>query len=386
VLQGLRSLVEKSLVVADTRGVRARYRLLETVRLYAQTRLDAAAGAVEMRGRHLGHYEQLVREAAAQMLGGNQGPAIAAIDPEIGNIRDALAWGLSQPQHLDQAASLAAAMRPYWLFRGVFSEAREWLARAVEVTRGRAPETQAAVMCSLGVFTHQMTDFMTARRLLAEGLSCLPSTDLAGRSFTLGFLSFNHAATGELDAADRIAGDALAIAEQLGDDYLAAVALVGRGVTRAMAGDAGGAATTLEQAVTRIERSGERFMITYVFANLGLQRFLAGRPAAAAAAFLQSLRISREISNQRAVGGCLEGLGYIAVEADARWASRLMGAAEAAREATATPLFPQWKSAHARSVAALEKRLGPDLTRREWAAGGQMDLEELVADILLHQS
>ena len=386
VLEGLHNLVEKSLVVADTRGVRARYRLLETVRLYAQARLDGTIGADSVRHRHLSHYERLVREAAPQMLGSQQVPAIAAIELEIGNIREALDWGLAEPDGVEQAVSLATAMQPYWLFRGLLSEGREWLERAVDVTRGHSPETLAPTVCALGVFSHQVTDFSTARGFLVGGLSCLPTDDLVRRSFTLGFLSFNYAMTGEFDAADRISAEALALAEQLYDDYLAGVALLGRGIARAMGGLAGDAAATLEEALRRIERSGERFMISYVSVNLGLQLYLAGRLEDAEAAFVQSLRVSREIRNHRAVGGCLEGLGYIAAAADARWAARLMGAAQAARDATAAPLFPQWKTAHSRNVAAVEKRLGPDLARREWVAGGQTDTDELVADILLYQS
>jgi Tfp pilus assembly protein PilF len=127
-------------------------------------------------------------------------------------------------------------------------------------------------------------------------------------------------------------------------------------------------------------------MITYASVNLGLQRYRAGDLADAEAAFVQSLRVSREMRNPRAVGACLEGLGYIAADADARWAARLLGAAQTVRDATAAPLFPQWKAAHAHVVATIEKRLGTDLARREWAAGRQTDTDELVTDILLHQN
>jgi hypothetical protein len=126
-------------------------------------------------------------------------------------------------------------------------------------------------------------------------------------------------------------------------------------------------------------------MLTYAAVNLGLQLYLAGRAREAEAAFIESLRASQQIRNRRAIAGCFEGLGYVAAASgDARWAARLMGAADALRAVTA-PLFPQWNEAHERNVRALDATLGRDLARREWAAGGQIDVDDLVADILAQQ-
>jgi hypothetical protein len=223
--------------------------------------------------------------------------------------------------------------------------------------------------------------------MLTAGLSRLDGADLAQRSFTLGFLAFNLAMTGDADGAERASSEALALAEHGADDYLAGVALIGGAVAEVVRGHAGQAAAVLEEACTRLDRSGERFMITYATVNLGLQRYLAGQVADAERAFLRSLRVSVEIRNHRAIGGCLEGLGYVtATEGDDRWAARLLGAAAAAREVTALPLFPHWTLAHARTVETLEARLGRELYKREWTAGGQTDLGDLVTDILFHQN
>src|SRR5206468_11544415 len=53
VLDVLDALVTRSLVMADVRGERARYRLLETVRQYARERLDASGEGDRLRDRHL---------------------------------------------------------------------------------------------------------------------------------------------------------------------------------------------------------------------------------------------------------------------------------------------------------------------------------------------
>ena len=51
-LAALPSLVDRSLVVAEPRGMSTRYRLLETVRAYADQRLIDAGEAAEIRDRH----------------------------------------------------------------------------------------------------------------------------------------------------------------------------------------------------------------------------------------------------------------------------------------------------------------------------------------------
>ena len=52
----LSQLVDKSLVGVDEDDAGVRYRLLESIRQYAQERLEAAGDAAEVRRRHADHY------------------------------------------------------------------------------------------------------------------------------------------------------------------------------------------------------------------------------------------------------------------------------------------------------------------------------------------
>ena len=56
VLDQLTLLVDKSLVVADDVRGRTRYRMLETVRQYAQEKLSDSGEAATVRARHRDHY------------------------------------------------------------------------------------------------------------------------------------------------------------------------------------------------------------------------------------------------------------------------------------------------------------------------------------------
>ena len=72
VLGRLAALVDKSLVVADSRpGAEPRFHLLETMRHFALDRLNAAAEETLLRERHLAHFLKLA-ESAGEPLGGSQ--------------------------------------------------------------------------------------------------------------------------------------------------------------------------------------------------------------------------------------------------------------------------------------------------------------------------
>ncbi|MGH2909314.1 MAG: LuxR C-terminal-related transcriptional regulator, partial [Solirubrobacteraceae bacterium] len=92
VLGHLDSLVRKSLVVADHSASRTRYRVFETIRQFAEDRLDADGELVATRDRHAAYF---AGEAAARWDRWN-GPgwrdAVDWVDAELGNLRVAFRW------------------------------------------------------------------------------------------------------------------------------------------------------------------------------------------------------------------------------------------------------------------------------------------------------
>ena len=71
VLDLLAQLVDKSMVLVDTRDLVARYRLLEPVRQYALERLEAAGEATEYQARHAALVFGARRRSASGAAGGD---------------------------------------------------------------------------------------------------------------------------------------------------------------------------------------------------------------------------------------------------------------------------------------------------------------------------
>jgi predicted ATPase/DNA-binding CsgD family transcriptional regulator len=135
-LETLARLVDKSLVVAEG----GRYRLLETIREYAGTRLTAAD---DVRDRHLDHYLQ-VAEAAEPLLDKDRDAWRVLIEPDRENFRAALEHGLSADDP-ERARRLAAALRWLWNLQATGTEGIGYLRRAID----RAPDDRTLLQARL---------------------------------------------------------------------------------------------------------------------------------------------------------------------------------------------------------------------------------------------
>ena len=95
----LGSLVDKSLVVAEPAGTGLRYRLLETIRLFAAERLAEAGDneAAAVAAAHCAHFVSVAEAAAAYLTGPEQGRWLARLDADQANLRRAAGYAAGLP-------------------------------------------------------------------------------------------------------------------------------------------------------------------------------------------------------------------------------------------------------------------------------------------------
>jgi predicted ATPase/class 3 adenylate cyclase/DNA-binding CsgD family transcriptional regulator len=125
VLDILALLVDKSLVIAETASGPTRYRLLETIRQYAQEKLGESTEAIAVRERHRDRYNAM---AAALDAPGSTSLELLLdqAEAEIDNLRAAFAWS-RENSDTDSALQLATSLQPLWLTRGLLKEGSDWL-------------------------------------------------------------------------------------------------------------------------------------------------------------------------------------------------------------------------------------------------------------------
>jgi predicted ATPase/DNA-binding SARP family transcriptional activator len=130
VLVVLRELADRSLLVADTRVVPTRYRMLETVRAYGRAQLDAAGVAEPVAAAHAA----VVDEALAACHR-STGPATWGVDLDglgrhLDDARAALTWAATTG-HDQLVQRLAGRLGWLWLLRGRAGGGRRWLDRGL---------------------------------------------------------------------------------------------------------------------------------------------------------------------------------------------------------------------------------------------------------------
>jgi predicted ATPase/DNA-binding winged helix-turn-helix (wHTH) protein len=116
VLDLLTELIEKSMVVVEATG--ERYRLLDTVREYAQERLAASGEGDRARTHHLDFYLAFAERARLHFLGADQGTWFARLDPERENLLAAHAWSGHAEGGAESGLRLVYAVSLYWIHRG----------------------------------------------------------------------------------------------------------------------------------------------------------------------------------------------------------------------------------------------------------------------------
>jgi predicted ATPase/class 3 adenylate cyclase/DNA-binding CsgD family transcriptional regulator len=236
VLDQLTLLVDKSLVVADDRGGRTRYRLLETVRQYALEKLGESSEADAVRSRHRDYYTALAAAVDAP-AGSDYEQRIEQAETEIDNLRAAFGWS-RENSDTEFALQLASSLQPLWLARGRTREGLAWFDAALADLDAQHPGVAATARA------------LADRALLAAHMGGAGSLDQAQQALALarevddpallaralsscGFIAaFNNP-----EVARRYFAEAIELARVVGDRWRLSQVLAWQAVAALAAGD-----------------------------------------------------------------------------------------------------------------------------------------------------
>ena len=134
----LSSLVDKSMIVVDRSGRGVRYRVLETLRSFADQCLSERGELTALALRHLGHFVDVAERAERLWFSTEQLEADATYEREWDNLRAAHSFACSSGE-LELVTRLLNAIIAY-AYHAMRTEHGEWCSAAVAAT----PETQTA--------------------------------------------------------------------------------------------------------------------------------------------------------------------------------------------------------------------------------------------------
>ena len=380
-LELLDGLIDKSLLNVDGTTNPPNYRLLDSVRLFAQERLAASGSEARLRRVHLAHFVQLTERVGAEILGEREDIWRDRVKREWANLHAAFDFAIAQPDLRGDALALVGNL--CWYFRGGsdYIQSAQWLEHALRENPSPSLRRARALIAS-GVVLHHALDHTRAGSRLREGVALASAHgDMFFAGAGQAILAFELATCGEFEDAHACVEATLAIAQAQDDAWLRSNALLSRGIAQALNGRHREAEASMSEAVDCLAAHSDTFQRAYTLINRALQRFYLVDPRGAARDWLFDLDIFIPNHHWRGAAGCVEGAAYLAVECGrCREAARFLAAAARVRDWTGAPLMPQWRKAQQAALRNARETLGAAEFERAQQAGAVARFENVVAE------
>lgn len=372
------SLVARSLVVADTAGDEARYRLLEPVRQFAADKLQLRAGrSNDACERYLRYLVGIAEVAEESILGGPDMPSLRSLDSELANIRALLPWAFAHSRK--HATRLAVALIWFVYIRSLYDEGIQWAETAMQMSTGRM-RARAAHMA--GVLSSQRGDIDVAERYLAEARELAAGggwlSDLTMVMFDQ-FVAAYH--RGDIDAMRVRGQEAFDLARELQDAARVMQTLFIPATLAQMEGDDRKAVAVWREAIAHAERRGAAwsawmFRVSLADVLVGSGDWLEADKVAAAS--LNSASDFRDAPITTAY--LVENVGILAIARGERLEGlQLMAAARATFDRLRYRETPGEADRRRRWTDAARRDLEPIQAQAAWNDGLTLSLSEATA-------
>jgi predicted ATPase/class 3 adenylate cyclase len=331
----LSRLVEKSLVALDPES--GRYRLLETVRQYAQDRSTELGEGDFARDRQLAFYVSLAEKAKPELQGPQHAAWLTRLDEELENILAAHAWADNAERGGELGLKLVTPIKLYWASRGVMELGHRLTVEAL--ARGGA-EARNQLRCKglfdVGQLRYHMGRYDGARESLEESLAIARELgDKRVIAAVLQPLGMAALAQGQLVTAGDYLEEAVALAKERENKRELAAAYTALAQLRRVEGNAPAAMPLYEQVLRLARDLDDRESVAIALLDL-IMVTKVPEPQRAKAMLREALEIAIELRSTRVEHSALDvGAGLAAAGRDWDRAARFYGAAEAQGEKTA---------------------------------------------------
>jgi predicted ATPase/DNA-binding SARP family transcriptional activator/Tfp pilus assembly protein PilF len=301
----LQSLAAKSLLRCLPSG---RCEMHELLRQYAAEKLSTQPEAeTRAHNLHCTHYTTFLKEHKSDLNGKLVSEALAAIKPEIANVRAAWRWAVQEARtgEIEQGLS---GLSHFYLLAGPFQEAEKLFELAANRLRAIVetdkPQRNEQVLLGKLVVTQAQFQNGQGKHGQASALA-QAAIDLAHRCQTPSLEAEGHLEQGEAlwrqkkcDAARTSLERAIALARSTSQPQVEARGLCTLGNTCSSLGNNAEARVHLQQALHICRQVGDQRLEGKIVGTLGNIAYEQGDYAEAQTYYEQVLRVSREIGNR----------------------------------------------------------------------------------------
>jgi len=375
-LDGIDSLLSKSLLYQQTVGRHTRFGMLETLRQFAREKLAESADEAPTRRAHARYY--LFWLSGGDPTNFLRLPVLAdyisswaEVEEERANLREVVIWCI-QSADLETGGWLVQKLFQFWHRCGSLRDGRALAEQLVGLEGQPNSAARVGAYCAAGFLAYAQADLDRAREHLEAGLTLARALDeRMAVAFCLDHLGRISLAEGDLAAARRLLGEDLAISRDSGDPLAVAIALWPAGLLSYQLGDYTAARSQWEE----IAQLG--FPDPPPLQGQGHLALIEGDVVRAARLFYEAWDVAER---HKSVQSKLVILGDLAVLALTRGhpeaAARLLGARDM--------LFAQFgsrddvvtQSFYDKALAGVRDTIEADALSRAWTAGSTMSLDE----------
>ena len=400
VLALLGNLVDKSVVIADTSGNRARYRLLPTLRHYAQIHDQPEREQVELRRRHRDYYLGVAARAAQDWYSPRELEWMEWTRTELPNLRAALNWSIGTPGEghfgLELAIRLAQLHAQFFVLN--LGETLQWLESGlphVKDSSDSGMEFRLAASALAGWTALCLGDASKAKDLLEEARDRARDPRHPQLLFFEGVFSFlaEGDPRGVAGLSDALAAFDNAGMRFSGDRF---VVLLLKSMAASFFSGTEVALATTQQCHSEAGASGSLWALSKSMWVRGLALTWHGNPQQAVNMEREAMRRQREMDDRwgliwsthalawafaEVVRQTPERLADLGPDLNPAYVARLLGGAHALRDRTRVAIagLPAFATANERAIRTIQASLDPESYTSAYADGSRLLDDEILS-------
>lgn len=379
-LEQLNGLVNKSLVWRrEGRDGEPRFGMLETIREYAHSCLAEQGELEAVQERHARYYTRLAAHLEAQSI--KQRVIMSQFENENDNFRVALRWSLTHDP--EPGLSLIGDLGSCWRIRGRLMEGMDWAQQLLAVGQQASPAMRARAYASAGVIAYVLGHRSESRQLADQSWSLAQqAADHPARAQAL-FVRAAVRVAPNLTAAEyeeivQMTHEASQLFVELGSRMNYARTFNVLGEVKRMQQRYAEAIADYEVSLQGLRAVDYQSGVAIALSNLGWAVYHLGDEQAALAHFTESINVAYDLDFADGVGVALIGVaGVLARRHEPQAAAKLLGTADALREALGKAIPACDEPDYARTHAMLKTQLGEVDFTRTWQAGRTLHVDEV---------
>jgi predicted ATPase/DNA-binding CsgD family transcriptional regulator len=271
VLNLVTGLVEGSMVEVIERNARVRYRLLESVRVYARQRLSERDDPDRLRDCHLAFHVELAGRARVGLNGGDPEEWMTRLAADLDDLRAATEWAAATG-NVHALVGLTEPIVIFWYGRGLSAEVHRRLHDVADAAD--IPDDQRArVLTTAAALAGDSGDVARAYEYVSQAVDAARAAESSrALPIAVGLRAYIGTASGRSSGhqLDADVEEAIRLAEQCEDPATRAFTLVNAAIGMLIGRTLDGGCRLLQQVLELCEANELTFQLPGVHAALGL--------------------------------------------------------------------------------------------------------------------